>query len=148
MLGIAQEMEIRLLFGIEADPAAQGKARERRIGALLAKIARDSSGQFLNCDGGSPQPEARRHRREFGRYKQVRLQPFDRVFVGEAKKSSLEKCIPPCLRPVYEKITGMRRPGSFSYGEPLPAVQNLKANIAARSGSTRPTTARGTADED
>ena len=78
----------------------------------------------------------------------LRLQPFDRVFVGEAKKSSLEKCIPPCLRPVYEKITGMRRPGSFSYGEPLPAVQNLKANLAARSTSVRPTTARGTADED
>jgi len=78
----------------------------------------------------------------------LRLQPFDRVFVGEAKKSSLEKCIPPCLRPVYEKITGMRRPGSFSYGEPLPAVQNLKANLAARSMPIRPTTARGTADED
>jgi protein involved in polysaccharide export with SLBB domain len=77
----------------------------------------------------------------------LRLQPFDRVFVGEAKKSSLEKCLPPCVRPIYEKLCGMRRPGSFSYGDPLPAVQNLKANLAARSVSPHPTTARGTAGE-
>ena len=77
----------------------------------------------------------------------LRLQPFDRVFVGEAKKSSLEKCLPPCVRPIYEKLCGMRRPGSFSYGEPLPAVQNLKASIAARSVLPHPTTARGTAGE-
>jgi hypothetical protein len=71
----------------------------------------------------------------------LRLQPFDRVFVGEAKKSSLEKCLPPCLRPMYEKLCGMRRPGSFSYGDLLP-LQSLKANVAARSTSPRPATIR------
>jgi protein involved in polysaccharide export with SLBB domain len=75
----------------------------------------------------------------------LRLQPFDQVFVGEAKRSSLEKCLPPCLRPVYEKLCGIRRPGSFSYGDPLP-VQNLKANIAARNASIQLATFRGTAD--
>jgi protein involved in polysaccharide export with SLBB domain len=72
----------------------------------------------------------------------LRLQPFDRVFVGEAKKSSLEKCLPPFVRPLYEKLCGMRRPGSFSYGDPLP-VQNLKANLAARSTSGQATIFRG-----
>jgi len=75
----------------------------------------------------------------------LRLQPFDQVFVGEAKRSSLEKCLPPCLRPLYEKLCGIRRPGSFSYGDPLP-VQNLKANIAARNASIQLATFRGTAD--
>jgi protein involved in polysaccharide export with SLBB domain len=76
----------------------------------------------------------------------LRLQPFDQVFVGEANRSSLEKCLPPCLRPMYEKICGMWRPGSFSYGDPLP-VQTLKASIAARSMGP-PTTVRGAAGPD
>jgi protein involved in polysaccharide export with SLBB domain len=76
----------------------------------------------------------------------IRLQPFDRVFVGEAKKSSLEKCLPPFVRPLYEKMCGMRRPGSFSYGEPLP-VQNLKANLAARSTSGQAAVFRGASGE-
>jgi len=76
----------------------------------------------------------------------LRLQPFDRVFVGEAKKSSLEKCLPPFVRPLYEKLCGIRRPGSFSYGDPLP-VQNLKANLAARSTSGQATIFRGAEGE-
>jgi protein involved in polysaccharide export with SLBB domain len=76
----------------------------------------------------------------------IRLQPFDRVFVGEAKKSSLEKCLPPFVRPLYEKMCGMRRPGSFSYGDPLP-MQSLKANLAARSTSNQTTIFRGAGGE-
>jgi len=76
----------------------------------------------------------------------LRLQPFDQIFVGEAKRSSLEKCLPPCLRPMYEKLCGMWRPGSFSYGDPLP-VQTLKASIAARTIS-QPTTFRATSSSD
>ena len=72
----------------------------------------------------------------------LRLQPFDQVFVGETKRSSLEKCIPPCLRPVYEKLCGIRRPGSFSYDDPLP-LQNLKASIAARNASIQLAIFRG-----
>jgi protein involved in polysaccharide export with SLBB domain len=41
----------------------------------------------------------------------IRLQPFDQVFVGETRPFSFEKCIPPWLRPLYETICGMRRPG-------------------------------------
>jgi protein involved in polysaccharide export with SLBB domain len=76
----------------------------------------------------------------------LRLQPFDQVFVGEAKKSSLEKCLPPFVRPMYEKLCGMRRPGSFSYDDPS-AMQSLKANLAARTSPIHPATARGADDE-
>jgi len=40
----------------------------------------------------------------------VRLQPFDQVFVGEARQSIVDRCIPPFLRPVYQAISGFRRP--------------------------------------
>jgi protein involved in polysaccharide export with SLBB domain len=76
----------------------------------------------------------------------LRLQAFDRVFVGEAKISSLEKCLPPFVRPIYEKLCGMRRPGSFSYGDPS-AMQSLRANLAARTSLTHAATARGAAEE-
>lgn len=40
----------------------------------------------------------------------LRLQPFDQVYVGETRKSSLQKCVPPWLRPLYEAICGLYRP--------------------------------------
>jgi protein involved in polysaccharide export with SLBB domain len=39
----------------------------------------------------------------------LRLQPFDQVYVGESRQSSLVKCVPPCLRPLYETVCGLRR---------------------------------------
>lgn len=39
----------------------------------------------------------------------VRLQPFDRVYVGETRKSCLAKCMPPCLRPLFEALCGLTR---------------------------------------
>lgn len=44
----------------------------------------------------------------------IRLQPFDEVHVGETRKSCLEKCVPPCLRPLYEAICGLRRALPFA----------------------------------
>jgi protein involved in polysaccharide export with SLBB domain len=76
----------------------------------------------------------------------MRSPPFDQVSVGAAKRSGLETGLPRYLRPAYEKLCGIRRPGSFSYGDPLP-VQTLKANIAARNMSP-PTIFRGAADPD
>jgi protein involved in polysaccharide export with SLBB domain len=37
----------------------------------------------------------------------LRLQPSDQVYVGESRRSSLEKCVPPCLRPLYELLCGL-----------------------------------------
>jgi len=40
----------------------------------------------------------------------LRLQPFDQIYIGETRRSSLEKCVPPCLRPLYKAICGLSRP--------------------------------------
>jgi polysaccharide biosynthesis/export protein len=37
------------------------------------------------------------------------LQPFDQVYVGENRKSSLTKCFPAWLRPTYERLLGLKR---------------------------------------
>jgi protein involved in polysaccharide export with SLBB domain len=39
----------------------------------------------------------------------VRLQPYDRVHVGQTRKACLEKCVPPWLRPAYQFLCGLRR---------------------------------------
>jgi protein involved in polysaccharide export with SLBB domain len=39
----------------------------------------------------------------------IRLQPFDQVHIGETRQSSLQKCIPPCVRPIYKSICGLRK---------------------------------------
>ncbi len=47
-------------------------------------------------------------------------QPFDQVYVGEARKAALERCLPPFLRPIYETACGLRRPGANSLTSPDP----------------------------
>jgi protein involved in polysaccharide export with SLBB domain len=37
------------------------------------------------------------------------LLAFDQVYIGENQSSRLEHCIPPCLRPLYERCCGLRR---------------------------------------
>ena len=37
----------------------------------------------------------------------LRLQPFDQVHIGETRQASLTKCVPPCLRPLYEALCGL-----------------------------------------
>jgi protein involved in polysaccharide export with SLBB domain len=39
----------------------------------------------------------------------IRLQPFDQVFIGETRQASLQKCVPPWFRPVYETFCGLSR---------------------------------------
>jgi polysaccharide export outer membrane protein len=41
----------------------------------------------------------------------LRLQPFDQVYVGETYPSTWEKCVPPCFRPFYEAAWGLGRSG-------------------------------------
>jgi polysaccharide export outer membrane protein len=41
----------------------------------------------------------------------VALQPGDQVFVAETRPCCFEKCVPPCLRTVYEVFCGLWRPG-------------------------------------
>ena len=46
----------------------------------------------------------------------LRLQPFDQIYVGQSRRASLEKCLPPWLRPLYEGLCGLLRP----HGKPPP----------------------------
>ena len=78
MLGIAQELEVRLGLGIDADAARQAVAVEGCARAFLAEIAGDGRSQFLDGHRGAPQPEARRDGSEVGGDEQISLQPFNR----------------------------------------------------------------------
>ncbi len=71
----------------------------------------------------------------------VRLLPFDQVIVGESRRSSLEKCLPPWLRPAYAALAGMRRvPGR----KPAPQGADLERTWAGRAAPGG--TFRGTAE--
>jgi polysaccharide export outer membrane protein len=37
----------------------------------------------------------------------LRLQPFDQVYVGETRQASWSRCVPPCLRPLYDTFCGL-----------------------------------------
>jgi len=39
----------------------------------------------------------------------VRLQPFDQVYVGQTRRAVIDRCMPPWLRPMYQSLVGMRR---------------------------------------
>jgi protein involved in polysaccharide export with SLBB domain len=38
----------------------------------------------------------------------VRLEPFDQVYIGQSRRSSVTSCLPPWLRPLFERICGLR----------------------------------------
>jgi protein involved in polysaccharide export with SLBB domain len=40
----------------------------------------------------------------------IRVQPFDQIHVGETRRSSLEKCVPPLFRPLYQSLCGLEKP--------------------------------------
>lgn len=39
----------------------------------------------------------------------LRLQPFDQVYVGRTRRAVIDGCMPPWLRPMYEWLVGLRR---------------------------------------
>jgi protein involved in polysaccharide export with SLBB domain len=39
------------------------------------------------------------------------LEPFDQVYIGETRRSTIGKCIPPIFLPLYEGLCGMYRAG-------------------------------------
>jgi protein involved in polysaccharide export with SLBB domain len=54
----------------------------------------------------------------------VKLRPFDQVCVGQSRRSSIKKCLPPWLRPFFGRICGLARPGEDQDPRPrlLPAL--------------------------
>jgi polysaccharide biosynthesis/export protein len=43
----------------------------------------------------------------------VVVQPLDRIYIGEKRTFSFEKCIPPWLRPIYETLVGIHDRGAM-----------------------------------
>src|SRR5207253_2991784 len=39
----------------------------------------------------------------------VRLEPFDQVYVGQTRQAVIDRCMPPWLRPAYQSLVGLRR---------------------------------------
>jgi protein involved in polysaccharide export with SLBB domain len=37
----------------------------------------------------------------------LRVQPFDQVYIGETRQASMTKCVPPCFRPLYRCLCGL-----------------------------------------
>jgi polysaccharide biosynthesis/export protein len=72
----------------------------------------------------------------------LRLEPFDQVYVGEARKATVERFIPPVLRPVYEIACGMRRPNPRSL-KGLPAGANQETAIVRKPSPPAPAIIRG-----
>ena len=62
MLGVAQQLDVGLALGIEAEPPRRAKLAKDASRALLAEIAGDRRVSSSTVDGRAPQPEARRHR--------------------------------------------------------------------------------------
>jgi protein involved in polysaccharide export with SLBB domain len=76
----------------------------------------------------------------------IAVQPFDQVFVGETRPFSLEKCIPPILRPLYEMICGMRWPGSQKAAQ-RDKERGRQEEQRTRSGGDRQTRKGGDTEE-
>jgi len=57
------------------------------------------------------------------------LQPLDQVFVGETRRCTFEKCLPPWMRPIYEAFWGLRQ-NKPSPDAPEPTRLALGNNLA------------------
>jgi polysaccharide biosynthesis/export protein len=58
----------------------------------------------------------------------IRLQPFDQIYVGETQVSCLQRCLPLWLRPVYNKLCGLHRPAAD--GPELPKANSSDVRAA------------------
>jgi protein involved in polysaccharide export with SLBB domain len=86
----------------------------QRLGGITAGAAPDDVYVVRShvAEGGSPQLfhiKLQASLRAYDPQHQLRLQPFDQVYVGETRQASLARCVPPCLRPLYETVCGLRR---------------------------------------
>jgi protein involved in polysaccharide export with SLBB domain len=50
----------------------------------------------------------------------IRIEPFDQIYIGESRRGVLQKCCPPWMRPAYEKLVGLSRNGTGAQGQTTP----------------------------
>jgi protein involved in polysaccharide export with SLBB domain len=63
----------------------------------------------------------------------VVVQPLDRIYIGEKRTFSFEKCIPPWLRPIYETLVGIRDRGAMV--DPGQSKDHLASGILENTAS-------------
>jgi protein involved in polysaccharide export with SLBB domain len=55
----------------------------------------------------------------------IRIEPFDQIYIGESRRGVVQKCMPPLLQPLYQKLMGLSRGQSSNQpaaqGQPSPA---------------------------
>ncbi len=62
----------------------------------------------------------------------VMLEPSDQVHIGEMRRSTFGRCIPPVLRPLYDGLCGMHRSGQTAAGlGPTARTGQPEAPVAA-----------------
>jgi protein involved in polysaccharide export with SLBB domain len=57
----------------------------------------------------------------------LRLHPFDQVYVGESRRGKYDQCLPPCLRPAFEALCGIKarkERGPTDFVAPMPRPVN------------------------
>jgi protein involved in polysaccharide export with SLBB domain len=61
----------------------------------------------------------------------VRLQPFDQIYIGQTHRCYLAKCLPPWLRPFYKDLCGLSRPKQTEKvdASPLNVPKSLNADF-------------------
>jgi protein involved in polysaccharide export with SLBB domain len=94
----------------------------QRVGGLSAGAA-PGDVQIVRAhvaDGGAPEVftvDLEAIVRKKNQETNIRLEPFDQVYIGESRSCRLSSCVPPWLRPLYETLCGMR-PNRPARGEP------------------------------
>jgi hypothetical protein len=85
----------------------------QRVGGLGSGAAGDV--QIVRAhvaDGGAPevfQVDLEAILRKKDQETNVRLEPFDQVYIGQSHRCLLSSCLPPWMRPLFEGACGMRR---------------------------------------
>lgn len=61
----------------------------------------------------------------------IRLEPFDQVYIGETRRSRFQKVVPPVFRPVYERLAGIHRSKTQKNQEQTQASQTQASQTQA-----------------
>ncbi|MBY0522007.1 MAG: hypothetical protein K2R98_01325 [Gemmataceae bacterium] len=60
------------------------------------------------------------------------LEPFDQIYIGETRQSAYMKCVPPCLRPLYQAMCGLQQVGGAPGRGPNSTSPLMKDSLASR----------------
>jgi protein involved in polysaccharide export with SLBB domain len=106
------------VFGLHRAVAYQGPETVldllQRVGGVTPRAAEGDVHVIRShvADGHDPQVfhiDLRAITEQKDQSTNVRLQPFDQVYVGQARRAVIDRCMPPWLRPAYQALAGLQR---------------------------------------